>query len=201
MMIEDKEAVLLELEEFNRSNIQEDKVIPDNLENFIEYVSKTGVYIFPWVKIQKLYLQKVKNVLNSKSPLNVNKNTNNYLHTTMDITYSIQIAKERILERMKSFTNAPFTIQRISELLIKPEYPYKYTDKFIRGLEKCVMVVTTIDPNGNKIFVDNYLNTNGNISSEFLSESLHEESVTPVRPLTPIFTAETPMTTTFIQKK
>lgn len=51
---------------------------------------------------------------------------------------------------MLSTTNlsAPFTIQRISELLLKPNNHYKQTEKFLRGLEKCVMVVTTVDPNG-----------------------------------------------------
>jgi serine/threonine-protein phosphatase 4 regulatory subunit 2 len=44
--------------------------------------------------------------------------------------------------------SAPFTIQRISELLVKPNDHYKREDKYLRGLEKCIMVVTTIDPNG-----------------------------------------------------
>jgi serine/threonine-protein phosphatase 4 regulatory subunit 2 len=34
------------------------------------------------------------------------------------------------------------------ELLIKPTGHYNRIDKFLRGLEKCIMVVTTIDPDG-----------------------------------------------------
>ena len=76
--------------------------------------------------------------------------------------------KERIMERMQSFTrfleiffliklkflfkfsliSAPFTIQRISELLLKPSNHYNRVDKYLRGLEKCIMVVTTVDPHG-----------------------------------------------------
>lgn len=44
--------------------------------------------------------------------------------------------------------SAPFTIQRICELLLKPNAHYNRIDKYLRGLEKCIMVVTTVDPNG-----------------------------------------------------
>lgn len=185
-----QEALLLELEEFNRGK-EEDKAISISLENFIEHVSKTGVYVFPWIKIQKVYLQKLKNVLNNLSPLNVNTSANTYLQSTESTTTNIQFVKERILERMQLFTNAPFTIQRISELLVKPNKNYKRTDKFLRGLEKCVMVVTTIDPNGNKIFVDSYSQENGltppssSDSTISMTATAITESITPVRPATP----------------
>jgi serine/threonine-protein phosphatase 4 regulatory subunit 2 len=34
------------------------------------------------------------------------------------------------------------------ELLIKPTSHYNRIDKYLRGLEKCIMVVTTVDPDG-----------------------------------------------------
>lgn len=92
---------------------------------------------------------------------------------------NIQLIKDRIIERMKSFTSAPFTIQRICELLLKPNNHYNRIDKYLRGLEKCIMVVTTVDPSGNKIFMENGL-TNGTAPS-----NLSSPSVTPTRPFTP----------------
>ena len=44
--------------------------------------------------------------------------------------------------------SAPFTIQRLCELILSPRAHYRRTDKFIRGLTKCVSVVTTIDNEG-----------------------------------------------------
>lgn len=202
--MENPESILLDLEEFNRNN-EEDKQIPQILENFIEYVAKTGTYIFPWNKIRKLYLTKLKCVLNSLSPMinqphlnitndtsfnNSSSNLNTYLNTThIDSNNNIQVIKDRITERMRSFTSAPFTIQRISELLLKPNNHYSRTDKFLRGLEKCVMVVTTIDSNGNKIFIDNVFDSpspSPSPSPDRLNEIAFAASmITPVRPATP----------------
>lgn len=185
--MENNELILMELDEFNRSN-EEDRVIPQNLENLIEHVAKTGKYIFPWHRIRKLYLQKFKNVLNNivsftnnnnNTSSSLNTSTTTYLDTSInDIStnngQSNKEIKERIIERMESFTSAPFTIQRISELLLKPNNHYTRIDKFLRGLEKCVMVVTTVDPNGNKIFVDNIF-ANGLVSSSSSSSETTDE--------------------------
>jgi len=62
--------------------------------------------------------------------------------------------KSDIIERINSFENAPFTIQRLCELILSPRAHYRRTDKFIRGLTKCVSVVTTIDNEGNKIYIE-----------------------------------------------
>merc|ERR1719347_2102779 len=54
--------------------------------------------------------------------------------------------KERIMEQLESYTGTPFTIQRLCELLVQPKRHYKRTDKFMRGLEKVMLVVSTVDP-------------------------------------------------------
>lgn len=54
--------------------------------------------------------------------------------------------RKEILSSLCSFTGAPFTIQRICELLTLPTKHYKRTDKFMRGLEKNVLVVSHMDP-------------------------------------------------------
>lgn len=58
--------------------------------------------------------------------------------------------KKNILQGMDWFCAAPFTIQRICELLIEPYRHYTRTDKFMRGIEKNVLVVSTIQPQPNK---------------------------------------------------
>uniref|UniRef100_A0A3P9NBU1 Uncharacterized protein n=1 Tax=Poecilia reticulata TaxID=8081 RepID=A0A3P9NBU1_POERE len=44
----------------------------------------------------------------------------------------------------------PFTIQRLCELLTDPKRNYTGTDKFLRGLEKNVMVVSYLHPTSEK---------------------------------------------------
>ena len=42
--------------------------------------------------------------------------------------------------------SAPFTIQRLCEIMVDPTRHYRRTDKFLRGLEKNVLVVSSIEP-------------------------------------------------------
>uniref|UniRef100_A0A672Q893 Serine/threonine-protein phosphatase 4 regulatory subunit 2-A-like n=1 Tax=Sinocyclocheilus grahami TaxID=75366 RepID=A0A672Q893_SINGR len=47
-------------------------------------------------------------------------------------------------------TMIPFTIQRLCELLTEPKRNYAGTDKFLRGVEKNVMVVSCVYPTSEK---------------------------------------------------
>lgn len=51
-----------------------------------------------------------------------------------------------LIERLDSFNAAPFTIQRISELLSDPRKQYSRIDKFMRAVEKNILVVSTVMP-------------------------------------------------------
>lgn len=54
--------------------------------------------------------------------------------------------KNEIVASIESFYGAPFTIQRICELITLPTRHYKRTDKFMRGLEKNILVVSYVEP-------------------------------------------------------
>lgn len=54
--------------------------------------------------------------------------------------------KKVLIERLDSFIAAPFTIQRISELLADPRKQYSRIDKFMRAVEKNILVVSTVTP-------------------------------------------------------
>ncbi|XP_053455028.1 serine/threonine-protein phosphatase 4 regulatory subunit 2 isoform X2 [Nycticebus coucang] len=63
--------------------------------------------------------------------------------------------KERILKIVTGFNGIPFTIQRLCELLTDPRRNYTGTDKFLRGVEKYlllqnVMVVSCVYPSSEK---------------------------------------------------
>uniref|UniRef100_A0A8C6MZP0 Serine/threonine-protein phosphatase 4 regulatory subunit 2 n=1 Tax=Mus spicilegus TaxID=10103 RepID=A0A8C6MZP0_MUSSI len=57
---------------------------------------------------------------------------------------------ERILKIVTGFNGIPFTIQRLCELLTDPRRNYTGTDKFLRGVEKNVMVVSCVCPSSEK---------------------------------------------------
>lgn len=58
--------------------------------------------------------------------------------------------KKMLIDRLDSFNNAPFTIQRISELLSDPRKQYSRIDKFMRAVEKTILVVSTVSPTRNR---------------------------------------------------
>lgn len=47
--------------------------------------------------------------------------------------------KSALLERLELFHAAPFTIQRLCELLTDPKKHYSRLDKFMRALEKNIL--------------------------------------------------------------
>lgn len=52
-----------------------------------------------------------------------------------------------VLERFDLFRlAAPFTVQRLTELILQPTRHYRKKEKFLRGLEKTVLVVSTVEP-------------------------------------------------------
>lgn len=55
-----------------------------------------------------------------------------------------QVTKERLLGLLNGFYRAPFTVQRLLELLLEPNKHYKKFDKYSRGLEKVSLSVALI---------------------------------------------------------
>lgn len=51
--------------------------------------------------------------------------------------------KKILLERLDSFNSAPFTVQRICELLAEPKKQYTRIDKFMRAVEKNILGIVT----------------------------------------------------------
>lgn len=60
--------------------------------------------------------------------------------------FNYDTMKKNLLDKMESFVNAPFTVQRICELLTSPRKEYNRIDKFMRAIEKNILVVSTKDP-------------------------------------------------------
>lgn len=138
--MENPEEVLHFLDEFAKLK---PKDIPNELEEYLLYVASSGDPVYQWSLIKCLFRQKLLNVITE------------FYETCpmMDIPpcpnvdpFNYETMKNGLLERFDSFASAPFTIQRISELLTTPRKQYNRVDKFMRAVEKNIWVVSTREP-------------------------------------------------------
>lgn len=109
-------------------------------------MARSGDIVFKWEQFKPLIKKKIQMIaaeFNDAHPCNPNLNQPNVK------PFEFEEVKRNILNGIDSFTGAPFTIQRICELLTNPYKHYKRADKFLKGLEKNVMVISeeTVDQN------------------------------------------------------
>ncbi|XP_049285783.1 serine/threonine-protein phosphatase 4 regulatory subunit 2 [Anopheles funestus] len=141
MTMENQEEILMLLERFTKSK---QKDIPRELEDYLNFVARTGDTLYRWVLVKPLFREKLVNVITD------------FHHSTPSIAdipqcpnvdpFNFERMKRALLERMDSFNSAPFTVQRICELLTEPRKQYTRIDKFMRAVEKNILVVSTQEP-------------------------------------------------------
>ena len=138
--MENLEEVLQVLDEFQKMRPSE---IPRELEEYLCWVAKTGDPVYQWSLIKTLFREKLTRVMTDfyescpSLELAPCPNVDHFNYDTM---------KSNLLERLESFANAPFTVQRICELLTAPRKEYNRVDKFMRAIEKNILVVSTREP-------------------------------------------------------
>lgn len=113
------------------------------LEQFLCHIAKTGDTMVQWSQFKNYFLFKLEKVMDDfrasapeqRGPANPNVES-----------VPFEDMKERILKIVNGYNGIPFTIQRLCELLTEPKRNYTGTDKFLRGVEKNVMVVSCVHP-------------------------------------------------------
>ncbi|XP_026873734.2 serine/threonine-protein phosphatase 4 regulatory subunit 2-A [Electrophorus electricus] len=117
------------------------------LDQFLCHIAKTGETMIQWSQFKSYFLFKLEKVMDDfkasspeqRGPANPN------------VEYiPFEEMKERILKIVDGYSGIPFTIQRLCELLTEPKRNYTGTDKFLRGVEKNVMVVSCVYPTSEK---------------------------------------------------
>ncbi|KAF5302843.1 hypothetical protein FQA39_LY02023 [Lamprigera yunnana] len=181
--MENPEEILHSLEEFTKLK---PKDIPRELEEYLCFVAKTGDPVYQWGTIKCLFKEKLISVITDfyescpsiEIPPCPNVEVFNY-----------ESMKSFILDKLDTFPAAPFTVQRICELLTSPRKQYNRIDKFMRALEKNILVVSTTEPgfrrsteNGegivNGVEVDHTPESN-NASNDINVEEMDESPVWP----------------------
>ncbi|XP_071960490.1 uncharacterized protein [Antedon mediterranea] len=140
----DTESILDALNDFERKPTS---IVPPVLENLLLWIAKTGDTLYPWKKLKPLFICKLEIVIqeyvkNKKEDVPIAPNVENVDFDDM---------RQRLVKTINTFVYAPFTIQRLCELITDPKRYYKRSDKFMRGIEKNIMVVSTVTPNGKRL--------------------------------------------------
>lgn len=142
--MENAEEVMQLLEEFTKMRPKE---IPKELEDYLGYVAKTGDPVYQWSLVKNLFREKLIKVITDffESTLTVE------LPACPNVEpFSYDRMKNSLLERFDTFNSAPFTVQRICELLTNPRKEYNRADKYMRAIEKNILVVSTREPGTGK---------------------------------------------------
>lgn len=158
-----RETVLDELNDFEKRSNE----ISPILEEYLQKIAKSGDTMFPWNKLKPLFKRKLELVL---TDFYESCPTDNLPPLPNVENFKYDVLKAKILEAVDSFESAPFTIQRLCELVTDPRRHYKRTDKFMRGVEKNILVVSTVEPRSpfrNEVYNNNNasLIVNGLIST------------------------------------
>ncbi|XP_051948008.1 serine/threonine-protein phosphatase 4 regulatory subunit 2-A isoform X2 [Xyrauchen texanus] len=117
------------------------------LDQFLSHVARTGETMIQWSQFKSYFLFKLEKVMDDfiascpeqRGPANPN----------VEYIPFVEM-KQRILKIVDGYNGIPFTIQRLCELLTEPKRNYTGTDKFLRGVEKNVMVVSCVYPTSEK---------------------------------------------------
>lgn len=163
---DDMEEVLMELNRFEKSPTQN---IPDLLERYLVYVAKTGSTSFPWPKLKALFRAKLENVIVDFS--NVSPTENIPSVPNVDV-FNFGAIRNKVFEQLDAFAGIPFTVQRLAELLTSPKRHYKRTDKFMRALEKNMLIVSTVEARANNNDNDSESRNNYLMNGDYLNGSL-----------------------------
>lgn len=157
------------------------KEIPRELEEYICYVARTGDPVFQWSLVKVLIKEKLLSVLNEFMESN----------PSLDIPpcpnvdpFNYEALKSTLLTRLDSFILPPFTIQRICELLAAPRKEYNRIDKYMRAVEKNVLVVSAcelsikrgLETDGNEAMINGILYDKVNDSLNAFSNHVFPDS-------------------------
>ncbi|KAJ7517860.1 hypothetical protein O6H91_21G043300 [Diphasiastrum complanatum] len=123
------------LSEFLEQEESHRKFSPD-LKSILEVIAKTGKYWHDWAQLKILLSFRLKQVLKELQESRPNGVAEKMYYGCV----------KRLDGGLDSFADeAPFTLQRICELLLCPPSSYSNIDKFTLAFERLLLVTSTID--------------------------------------------------------
>ncbi|CAM6104465.1 unnamed protein product [Calypogeia fissa] len=111
------------------------------LRSILEVIAKTGKYWHDWAQLKSLLCFRLAQVMQEyyASDMHVDDSTAELVHGER-----FSDVLDRLLQGLDSFTEgAPFTCQRLCELLLNPKDTYVNLDKLSLAFEKLLLVTST----------------------------------------------------------
>nr|XP_019951846.1 PREDICTED: serine/threonine-protein phosphatase 4 regulatory subunit 2-like isoform X1 [Paralichthys olivaceus] len=140
----DVDALLEAFQDFEKKAKKETCPV---LEQFLCHVAKTGQPLILWSQLKQYFMFKLEKVMDDFQASTPEQRAS---HNPNVEYVPFEEMKTRILKIVDGYNGIPFTIQRLCELLMDPNRNYTGTDKFLRGLEKNVRVVSCVYPTSEK---------------------------------------------------
>jgi len=140
------EEIKATLEAF--ANQTDKPTVPEDLTQIIVNISKTGVSCYPWGPLKQLLTHLLHQVLqryhaktleNRKGDFNIEQ-AEMYKREEEEFEQKSQ----KFFQALSSYEDAPFTLQRLCELVLSPERIYSTSKKYFTALEKMVNITSTI---------------------------------------------------------
>ncbi|CAD5234519.1 unnamed protein product [Bursaphelenchus xylophilus] len=122
------------------------------LEEYFTFVAHRGQTLYDWSICRNAFVWKLKTVIEDMINREFEKeNDENEPVKPMNNSEYYNRVRDEIMAKAEGFEAAPFTIQRLAELLIEPTRHYNAIGKFLRAVEKTVNVVTCVNPFGDRL--------------------------------------------------
>lgn len=100
------------------------------LESILEEIVHDGVPYYSWSILKQLLIDKMVSVIDT-------------FNSQFGNAGGVEERKEALVSSLRGFEAAPFTLQRLCEVLVEPTQ-YQATHKLLNGLEKILSVSSTI---------------------------------------------------------
>ncbi|XP_065723706.2 serine/threonine-protein phosphatase 4 regulatory subunit 2-like isoform X2 [Drosophila suzukii] len=131
--------------------LDQGKIIPEELKDYLHFVAKTGDNIFTWSSLKYLFHQLLRTSLVNfygGKPRAVIPPCTQYG------AFNYEEMKNSLQKRLDQFDDTPYNLQRLCELLLEPRKYYSRVDKYMRGLEKVLWAYHDIDSKPKSIELD-----------------------------------------------
>jgi len=154
------------------------------LDQYLSHVAKTGDTLLTWSKVKKVFIHKLKLVMDDfyhQAPYEAGKVNANCENE------KFEYLKEIFIKQTSTFESAPFTFQRLCELVQNPKQNYTKCEKFMRALEKNLLIVSSWCSHPSRRLTDQGANGSVEYNTPSKTESLSVMSYPPPRsaPLPP----------------